>query len=116
MSQKTATIKPHFPHPILITVRLSAILLLAATTVIAQDASWELGVRKVPAPEGVSGELHDSIKATAQPDVQARKNGVPKKVFEGMSHADYLAVHDSPGSERLFREIGDFFKAHLTSE
>ena len=111
-----ATIYPHFLHPILTPVRLSAILLLAATTVIAQDAPRELGVRKVPAPGGVSGELHDSIKATAQPDVQARKNAVPKKVFEGMPHADYPAVLDSPGSEQLFREIGDFFKAHLTSE
>ena len=37
-------------------------------------------------------------------------------VFEGMSHADYLFVLDSPESQQLFTEIGDFFKTHLASE
>ena len=59
-------------------VRLSVILLLATTTVVAQDAPWKLGVRNVPTPAGVSETLHDSIRASAQPDVQARKNVVPK--------------------------------------
>ena len=37
-------------------------------------------------------------------------------VFEGMSHADYLFVLDSPESRQLFREICEFFRVHLRSE
>lgn len=45
---------------------------------LAEDGVWELGARTVPAPAGVSGELHDSIEATPQPNVEVGKNSVPK--------------------------------------
>jgi acetyl esterase/lipase len=35
-------------------------------------------------------------------------------VYEGMSHADYLLVPDSPESEDLFKELGLFVDQHLS--
>lgn len=34
-------------------------------------------------------------------------------VYEGMSHAGYMIVADSPESQQVYAELGDFLLEHL---
>ncbi len=46
-------------------------LILCITGHAAEDSTWVLEPRELPAPQGVSPELHQSIAGTSQPDVES---------------------------------------------
>lgn len=60
------------------TVAVALLCWATAGTGAAQDASWEIGPRPVPAPAGASEELRQSIGATPAPNVGVRKSFVPE--------------------------------------
>jgi epsilon-lactone hydrolase len=62
-----------------------------------------------------SGTRDLLLSCTVRMHRQLRRAGIEAElhVFEGMSHAEYLLVPDSPESEEAFQEIARFFRDHM---
>ena len=63
----------------------------------------------------ITGTRDMFLSDTARTHRKLRAAGVVADlhVYEGVAHADYLILTDSPESKDVFREVGAFFKKHL---
>ena len=63
----------------------------------------------------VSGTRDMLLSDTVRVHRKLREAGVVAdlNVYEGMSHADYMIVADSPESQQVYAELGDFLLKHL---
>lgn len=63
----------------------------------------------------ITGTRDMFLSDTARTHRKLRAAGVVADlhVYEGVAHADYLFLVDSPESKDVFAEVGAFFKAHL---
>ena len=63
----------------------------------------------------ITGTRDMFLSDTARTHRKLRAAGVDADlhVYEGVAHADYLILTDSPESKDVFREVGAFFKKHL---
>ena len=96
------------PHPILvIQVRQSGDLL---DTMLR--GAWNDGKQRLKEFRVIRDMF---LSDTARTHRKLRAAGVVADlhVYEGVAHADYLILVDSPESKDMFQEVGDFFKKHL---
>ena len=63
----------------------------------------------------ITGTRDMFLSDTARTHRKMREAGVVADlhVYEGVAHADYLILTESPESKDVFREVGAFFKKHL---
>ncbi|MXX74971.1 MAG: alpha/beta hydrolase [Holophagales bacterium] len=63
----------------------------------------------------ITGTRDMFLSDTARTHRKLRAAGVEADlhVYEGVAHADYLILVDSPESKDMFQEVGAFFKKHL---
>jgi len=63
----------------------------------------------------ITGTRDIFLSDTARTHRKLRAAGVVADlhVYEGVAHADYLILVDSPESKDMFQEVGAFFKKHL---
>ena len=63
----------------------------------------------------ITGTRDMFLSDTARTHRKMRAAGVDADlhVYEGVAHADYLILTESPESKDVFREVGAFFKKHL---
>ena len=63
----------------------------------------------------ISGTRDMLLSDTARVHRKLREAGVVAdlNVYEGMSHAGYMIVADSPESQQVYAELGDFLLEHL---
>ena len=63
----------------------------------------------------ITGTRDMFLSDTARTHRKLRAAGVDADlhVYEGVAHADYLILTESPESKDVFREVGAFFKKHL---